>query len=317
MSCLQPISILDKNRGTSSSDGRINVPCGRCPPCLKKRRNHWSFRLYEELKISKTAYFITLTYEDKYLPLHPSGFYTLNKADVQKFIKRLRKAQNKIDKDFSSGYSRSIRNFRLSGKNGSETRRSTSLKVRQKLRYYACGEYGEETDRPHYHIILFNLHPELKDKIPEIWSINGKSLGHVHVGTANVKTIAYTTKYVLKQSTIKKEGRLSPFSLMSRKPAIGYSYVENNKSYHQNLLKMTVRSASGKEQSMPRHFKQEIFTKDQIKVISKRDLKVSDKEKLMLEEKLRKKGVDVGLLELSEMKAMLRKIDKINKTDKL
>lgn len=30
----------------------------------------------------------------------------------------------------------------------------------KQLRYYACGEYGERFGRPHYHYIIFNLHPD-------------------------------------------------------------------------------------------------------------------------------------------------------------
>ena len=59
--------------------------------------------------------YITLTYNDDHLPANGS----LQPRDLQLFWKRLRKA-------------------RTPG-----------------IRYYACGEYGDQTARPHYHAIIF------------------------------------------------------------------------------------------------------------------------------------------------------------------
>lgn len=77
-----------------------------------------------------------------------------------------------------------------------------------KLRYYAVGEYGDESLRPHYHACVFGLafttnrkilrttpsmlwtNPELEDAWP---------LGHVAVGALNFQTAQYTASYVLKK----------------------------------------------------------------------------------------------------------------------
>jgi len=41
----------------------IGVPCGKCPPCRKRRISGWSFRLMQEGKNALSALFVTLTYE--------------------------------------------------------------------------------------------------------------------------------------------------------------------------------------------------------------------------------------------------------------
>lgn len=63
----------------------IDVPCGKCLPCLINKRNDWSFRLEQEYKRSKSALFVTLTYDNKHCPDE------LRKVDVQLYLKRLRK----------------------------------------------------------------------------------------------------------------------------------------------------------------------------------------------------------------------------------
>lgn len=95
----------------------VSVPCGKCIPCLMNKRAEWCFRLEQEHRVSKSAHFVTLTYDQKHLRTDNS----LEKRDLQLYLKRLRK------KD--------------------ET---------QRIRYYAVGEYGSKNGRPHYHIILFN-----------------------------------------------------------------------------------------------------------------------------------------------------------------
>ncbi len=244
MQCLSPISKLDKDHG------RISVPCGRCMACKAKRRNDWSYRLWIEYRNSHSAYFITMTYAQEHLvegldeqtgELSP----TLFKPHVQSFLKRIRITQDRFYKKHK-------------------------IKSPQ-IRYYLCGEYGEITQRPHYHMILFNLDSNLKEKLTELWN-----LGHVHIGTCNAKTIAYTTKYVMKPLQDSKPHIIKPFSLMSKNPAIGHSYLEKNTKYHKLTLKGTVRNSEGKEQGMPRYLKEKIFTKQERLIIADKLIPIMD-----------------------------------------
>ena len=113
----------------------LEIPCGKCIGCRLKRSREWAQRCMLELQYHSSAYFITLTYDDLHLPMNEivdndgcivqSPVHTLVKRDLQLFMKRLRKNS------------------------------------RQELRFFGCGEYGDESFRPHYHIIVFGL--ELND----------------------------------------------------------------------------------------------------------------------------------------------------------
>ncbi len=109
----------------------IEVPCGDCIACRLNYSRNWADRCMLELEYCDSAYFATITYSDFWVPrsnyiASDTGevleALTLRKRDFQLFMKRLRKK-------FSD----------------------------QKIRFFACGEYGSETFRPHYHAIIFGL----------------------------------------------------------------------------------------------------------------------------------------------------------------
>lgn len=88
------------------------------------------------------------------------------------------------------------------------------LRKKHALRYFACGEYGDKTLRPHYHACVFGLdwaegsielappprkawtHPDLE----AAWG-----LGQVSVGPLNFETASYTASYVLKKLHSKQQ----------------------------------------------------------------------------------------------------------------
>lgn len=85
LNCANPIYV--KKTG-------ILVPCGKCLKCRSKYRLQWQLRLQHELdSYNGVAMFLTLTYDEKYLPYNNS----LDKRDVQLFIKRLRKYYSDIN----------------------------------------------------------------------------------------------------------------------------------------------------------------------------------------------------------------------------
>lgn len=156
MSCLTPFTQKDTGE---------KFPCGRCPECNKRRVSGWSFRLMQEEKHSRSAHFITLTYDTAYIPISENGYLTLSKRDVQLFMKRLRKTHSSpIGEDSNIIFP---------------------------LKYYLVGEYGGKTKRPHYHIILFNAELE---KIQPAWD-----RGQIHYGTVSGASVGYTLKYINKQ----------------------------------------------------------------------------------------------------------------------
>lgn len=160
--CVKPIWVRnspDRNHGHDSA--RLQVPCGKCPLCVKAKLQAWLFRLDYEARQSTNPLFITLTYNNENLPFDDKGNRSLYKRDVQLFLKRLRKSHAKIS--------------------------STPLV------YYCVGEYGTLRGRPHYHMLLFNLADN--KQIDKAWG-----LGHVDVQTprTNNGSFLYVLKYISK-----------------------------------------------------------------------------------------------------------------------
>lgn len=215
----------------SYDGGEVPAPCGRCPNCKTRRVNEWVFRLMEEDKVSSSSYFITLTYDTRFVPISPNGFMTLDKKEFPKFMKRLRK-----------------------------------LCPGSTLKYYACGEYGSKNNRPHYHAIVFNV-PD-STLFAKAWTIDGNQLGTVHVGQVSSDSVAYTMKYIDKSRFTPmhdRDDRVPEFPLMSK--GLGKSYLTDQvKAYHRaDLSRLYLTKAGGYKISMPRYYRKQIYSDDEIR----------------------------------------------------
>lgn len=97
--------------------------------------------------------------------------------------------------------------------------------VERPLRYFAVGEYGEQTKRPHYHAAVFGLSMLESEAVSEAWS-----KGYVHVGELTAESAQYIAGYVCKKMTARSdprlEGRFPEFSRMSLRPGIGVYAIE-------------------------------------------------------------------------------------------
>lgn len=192
----------------------VEIPCGKCVSCRRLNAARWSDRLMLELQDHQESCFLTLTYDDEHITWvnDASGdsddiIYTLNKRDFQLFMKRLRK--------------------RIEPK---------------KVRFFACGEYGETTFRPHFHVILFGWCPSdliqfkknfqndilyISEELSSIWQN-----GNVLVGKVTQNSCRYVARYCMKKAFgvdalfYEKMGVLPEFIEMSRKPGIGRKYFE-------------------------------------------------------------------------------------------
>lgn len=198
-------------------DEPIQIPCGKCVGCRLAYSRQWADRCMLEASLHEHNQWITLTYDDLSVPMSAYGdpetgealpCMTLRKRDLQLWMKRLRKK-------FSD----------------------------QKLRFYGCGEYGSNTMRPHYHVIVFGL--ELNDLKPYkyergSWFYNSESVsdtwpyGFAVIAEVSWETCAYTARYVMKKAGgfLAEEYELlniePEFVNMSRKPGIARAVFDQD-----------------------------------------------------------------------------------------
>lgn len=88
------------------------------------------------------------------------------------------------------------------------------------VRYFAVGEYGERSMRPHFHAIVFGLPFTAGEFVAKAWSD-----GFYFLGDCTPQSVAYCTGYVAKKMTVvddpRLEGRHPEFARMSLRPGIG------------------------------------------------------------------------------------------------
>jgi len=172
----------------------VLVPCGKCIGCRLERSRQWAIRCVHEASLYEDNCFITLTYNDAFVPLKES----LCHDDFQLFMKRLRK-------EFGQG----IRYF-MCGEYG-EVCANCGLSE-----YYCkCGNYVSSLGRPHYHACLFNFRFDdlvlwsVRDgvklyrsaQLESLWSDvdTGYPLGFCTVGDVTFESAAYVARYVTKK----------------------------------------------------------------------------------------------------------------------
>lgn len=213
MPCYYPVGTYRKDNSPTFR------PCGSCIGCRLDYSHQWAVRIMHESRMHEENSFLTLTYDDNYLPEDKS----ISRKELQKFMKRLRK--------------------RIEPK---------------KVRFYGCGEYGEKFSRPHYHICLFgfnfpdreiykgakaryyqNKFKENSDNTLYISELLGKvwKKGFHTIGEVTLESAGYVARYCTKKVTGEHQskwyGNREPeFALMSRRPGIGSSWFEKYSGDH-------------------------------------------------------------------------------------
>jgi hypothetical protein len=154
-------------------------------------------RIILESKLWDHNSFVTLTYNGGSLPADRS----VHKDELQKFIKRLRK---------NSGL---------------------------QFRYFAVGEYGDESGRAHYHLILFGFPYVYDEYVEKSWHFGISQTLPMEPGAAGYIS-GYVSKKLTKDDEYTREkldGKSPEFSIMSRgrkthpdyrfQGGIGYGYI--------------------------------------------------------------------------------------------
>lgn len=186
----------------------IPLPCGRCIGCRLERSRQWAIRCSHEMKMHEQNIFVTFTYKDDNLLYGGASHAILYPRHLELFWKKLRKSRGAV-------------------------------------RYFACGEYGEQTNRPHYHAIIFGhdfedkkIYSQKDDQILYTSEILDKlwGFGECKIGSATFESAAYIARYVLKKrlgetaKTYAEEGITPEFVRMSRNPGIGKKWLEKFES---------------------------------------------------------------------------------------
>ncbi len=176
--------------------GVVSCGCGQCMPCRINRRRIWTSRIILESLMHKSNTFVTLTYDQKNYPKNGS----VDRRDIRLFVKRMRRAL-----------------------------------WPKEVRYFIVGEYGDKSQRPHYHAVLFGVAGCLRGRTRAGHAgisccVNCKVMegiwqkGQIYNGQVSLESVQYVVGYVLKGMTNKNslvveeklKGRSPEFSRMSR-----------------------------------------------------------------------------------------------------
>lgn len=196
----------------------ILVPCNKCFICRDKLSQMWQFRGIAESRYSDNhTYFVTLTFNNDFLP-----YKGVDKRHIQLFMKRLRRNLDRLG-------------------------------IEHNIKYFACGEYGKNTKRPHYHLVLWHFpdkHPyfsnlsKILSFIESCWCVYYQkeliSLGFSMCKRCDSGSFKYVMKYVRK-SVPPPAGKNPMFYCCSK--GIGYQYFLDNYEFLSNnpqLLSLSI-----------------------------------------------------------------------------
>jgi hypothetical protein len=249
-------NIRDAER--TEPEHRVTLPCGSCCYCRLEHSRNWAVRAMHEASLYDRNCFLTLTYNDEYLPVN----HCLDYDAPVKFMKRLRQ-------EFGEG-----------------------------IRSFGCAEYGEKLSRPHYHLCLFNFDFDDKihwsteneqkyyvsKKLQELWPY-----GHCIIGDVTFESAAYVARYITKKITgtradshyefiNEKTGEViqkppEKSICISRRPGIGKDWFDR---YYQRIIEFDSVICRGREVKPPKYYDRLL---EKINPEALKKLKIKRKEK--------------------------------------
>lgn len=218
---------------------KMMVPCQKCRGCRIRRSSEWTMRLQHEQHLHDyRSMFVTLTYSNEYLPF--GG--TVLPCDLQKFFKRLR----------------------------------AQIKPR-KIKHYSCGEYGDKSNRPHYHSIILGLDCgdiEDRQEIVKAWkycdweNILSSPSGNKAIGMVTPDSIRYVADYIHKKYNNKDPRKVfAKYGLRNQEfqtcsQGIGKDYALQNAEKIKQTGKIYYK---GKEVGLPRYYTKKIEIPEEVK----------------------------------------------------
>lgn len=253
------------SRAKGQPGSQLEIPCKNCIGCRLDNARSWAIRLTHERPYHELACFLTLTYNDHFLPKDGS----LDKTHMQLFFKRLRWYHHYNNPDAP------------------------------KIKYFMCGEYGGNTFRPHYHAIVFGLdfadkrkHNKGKrgdqiytsEKLNELWG-----MGYCWIGSVTTKSAGYVARYSLKkvngesalahyQRVNTETGEVFPIikEYLAASQGLGLAHFEE---YHQQMYLRDSVIVDGKEAPIPKYYDRKLESLNQQWL---EDIKEKRKQKALL-----------------------------------
>jgi len=226
----------------------LQLPCQSCIGCRLERSRQWGVRIMNEAQLYQDNMFITLTYDDDHLPIDES----INVNHFQTFMKKYRNSLNTRVYNLHTGRNNNI------------------TLIKDRIRFFHCGEYGEDDRRPHYHAIIFNHqfgdltkwkeNLFLSEKLKSIWQN-----GFISIGNVTIERAQYVAKYIIKKITGKhaqehyshitrygEEVSLTPeYITMSRRPGIGSRCYDK---YQDDIFPSNFITFKGVKMSAPKYY---------------------------------------------------------------
>lgn len=220
-------SELDRFSSIYPKNKIVAVPCGQCMHCRVAKAQEWATRCLHESFLYEHNFFVTLTMDSKLL--HFDEYLDLRSHEV--------KYCSSLDPHLLTKFLKDVREYYRMHYNHIG------------IRFFACGEYGDLDDLPHFHILFFNLPPcddfrsfydkdhflhyKSDEELSSFWSH-----GFIDIQPVCFENICYTTRYVCKKlighdHSMNNYNNLYPlrekeFIRMSRRPGIGGEYAKRH-----------------------------------------------------------------------------------------
>lgn len=223
----------------------ITIGCGKCVGCFLDKSREWAVRISCEASEypEESNWFATLTYANAGDALRRPTFndddaMVLDKTHPTLWFKSIREGYNRYFGDMPD------------------------FNADVGLRYYLAGEYGDHSYRPHYHVCMLNF------PLPDVELIGrtatGNQLfrspyldrkwqrGHITLGRLTYKSAAYAARYCMKKANgltsaqYESIGLEPEYTVMSRRPGIGYHYINENGARIYSTDSVVLPSTRGK-----------------------------------------------------------------------
>lgn len=231
-------------------DMPIQLACSKCMGCKLAKSREWAIRCTHEAQMHEENTFVTLTYDEKNLPVE-NGIPTLRPRDFVLFMKKLRKKRD------------------------------------TKISFFHVGEYGK-LGRPHHHALLFgcgfndstiwrrsgDFNIYRSKELEKLWD-----KGNSEIGTVTYQSAGYIARYTLKEEQ-QVEGRKAEYLTMSRRPGIGKHWL--NKYMTDVYPSDEIITIQGQKLRPPRYYDQqlEIVNSNQLQELKlQRKLNLTEEQK--------------------------------------